>query len=203
MQQFILRQNIANFEKLLAGSTDSLARTTLLRLLATHQRQLALLQADGFQGAEGVFKSDADANSDKYRIDEFYPEFETSLHPLLVLRPSRGLPIVDINPAYARATMTKREDVCGRSLFDVFPDNPDDAMADGVHNLFASLKAVVETGEPNVMKVQRYDMRDPNGKFVVRYWQPINTPLFAEGGKLIYILHHVEDVTAEAEQHQH
>jgi hypothetical protein len=198
MQQFILNQNIQHFEKLLAATADPLVRHTLERLLATHKRQLALLQANGFHRTGRFLDTDDDANWDQFRIDEFYPDFETTAHPLLVLKPAPGLPIIDINPAYANATMTVREDVRGHSLFDVFPDNPDHATADGVHNLFSSLKAVVETGEPNIMKVQRYDIRDPAGKWVVRHWQPINTPLFTEDRKLAYILHHVEDVTADA-----
>lgn len=200
MQQFILRQNIEHFEKLLTGSADAIVRTTLVRLLATHQRQLALLQADGFYKPDNFHKDADPIDWVKLRVDELYPEFESSVHPLLVLKPGPGLPIIDINPAYASATMTIRHDLRGRSLFDVFPDNPDDAMADGVHNLFTSLKAVVETGEPNIMELLRYDIRDTTGKFVVRYWQPINTPMFAEDHTLVYILHHAEDVTADAEK---
>jgi hypothetical protein len=48
------------------------------------------------------------------------------------------------------------------------------------------------------MAVQRYDIRDPGGQFVERHWQPINSPIHDRDGLLIYILHHVEDVTADA-----
>jgi hypothetical protein len=48
------------------------------------------------------------------------------------------------------------------------------------------------------MAVQRYDIRDPQGQFIERHWQPINSPVHDRDGRLIYILHHVEDVTAEA-----
>ena len=47
------------------------------------------------------------------------------------------------------------------------------------------------------MAVQRYDIRDPDGKFVERHWQPINSPIHDSDGLLIYLLHHVEDVTAD------
>ncbi len=83
-----------------------------------------------------------------------------------------------------------------RSPFDIFPDNPDDALADGVSNLFASLRTVVKTGQAHAMAVQRYDIRDSRGQFVERRWQPINSPIHDRDGILIYILHHVEDVTA-------
>ncbi|MBI3726606.1 hypothetical protein HY251_21995 [bacterium] len=55
----------------------------------------------------------------------------------LVLTPE--LEIVAVSEAYLRATMTKREDILGRGLFEVFPDNPDDPGATRVTNLRASL----------------------------------------------------------------
>ena len=47
------------------------------------------------------------------------------------------------------------------------------------------------------MSVQRYDIRDLQGQFVERYWQPINSPVHDQDGLLIFLLHHVEDVTAD------
>src|SRR5438552_472752 len=45
------------------------------------------------------------------------------------------------------------------------------------------------------MAVQRYDIRDPEGNFVARYWSPKNVPVLSPSGEVIYILHRVEDVT--------
>ena len=50
--------------------------------------------------------------------------FESAPGPYLVLTPD--LMIVAVSEAYSRATMTKREEILGRHLFEVFPDNPDD-----------------------------------------------------------------------------
>jgi len=35
------------------------------------------------------------------------------------------LTIIAVNNAYAKATKTVKTEIIGRSLFDVFPDNPD------------------------------------------------------------------------------
>jgi hypothetical protein len=51
-------------------------------------------------------------------------------------------------------------------LFDVFPDNPGDEFADGVSNLFTSLRIVAQTGHAHAMSVQRYDIGDPGGNNV-------------------------------------
>ena len=55
----------------------------------------------------------------------------------------------------------------------------------------------MKTGQPHAMAVQRYDIRDAQGQFIERHWQPINSPIHDRDGILIYILHHVEDVTAD------
>ena len=38
--------------------------------------------------------------------------------------------IVGVNQAYLNATMTLREEILNKGLFEVFPDNPDDDKAD-------------------------------------------------------------------------
>lgn len=77
----------------------------------------------------------------------------------LVLDP--GLVIVALSDAYAAATMTRRADIVGRGVFEVFPDNPDDVAAAGVNNLRASLQRVLATARPDAMPVQKYDIRRP------------------------------------------
>ena len=64
---------------------------------------------------------------------DFRRLFESAPGLYLVLAPD--LRIVAASDAYLRATMTHREDILGRGLFEVFPDNPDDPAATGVRNL--------------------------------------------------------------------
>ena len=127
---------------------------------------------------------------------DFRRLFESSPGCYLVLDPD--LNIVGVSDAYLRATMTRREDIVGRPLFEVFPDNPDDPGADGVSNLRASLGRVLAHRRPDAMAIQKYDIRRPEsegGGFEERHWKPENLPVFSDGGEVVYILHHVEDVT--------
>jgi len=106
--------------------------------------------------------------------------------------------ILAVSDNYLRATMTQREQILGRGIFEVFPDNPDDPQASGVRNLRASLDRVRHNGVPDTMPVQKYDVRKPEslgGTFEERYWSPINSPVFDGTRQLIYIIHRVEDVT--------
>jgi two-component system sensor histidine kinase EvgS len=106
--------------------------------------------------------------------------------------------IVAVSDDYAHATMTRREEIIGCGIFDVFPDNPNDPSADGVRNLQASLLSVRHTGKAHAMAIQKYDIRKPEaegGEFEERYWSPLNSPVFDADGTLAYIIHRVEDVT--------
>jgi len=128
------------------------------------------------------------------------PDFQALFEavPSLYLALDPGLRIVAASDAYLSATLTHREDVLGRGIFEVFPDNPDDLTATGVANLRASLVRVLSQKRPDVMAVQKYDIQRPHsdgGGFEVRYWSPINTPVLSPRGDLSYIIHRVEDVT--------
>ena len=118
--------------------------------------------------------------------------------PGLYLVLTADLRIVAVSDAYLRATMTRREAILGRDIFEVFPDNPDDPAATGVSNLRASLETVLRSGRADTMPVQKYDVRRPEaegGGFEERYWSPRNSPVHGPGGAVRYILHRVEDVT--------
>ncbi len=94
--------------------------------------------------------------------------------------------------------MTKREEILGRGIFEVFPDNPDDLTASGVTNLNRSLERVLRNRAADSMEVQKYDIRRPDSKgggFEERYWSPINSPVFGANRDVAYIIHRVEDVT--------
>lgn len=129
---------------------------------------------------------------------DFWAVFESAPDAYLLLAPDPPrFTMMAANEARLRATLTRREDVIGRPLFEVFPDNPDDPAATGVRNLLASLKEVLRTGKPHRMALQKYDIPTPGGGFEERYWDPLNSPVLDEDGKLIYIIHRVEDVTEQ------
>jgi len=119
----------------------------------------------------------------------------------LVLRADDDFTIVDASDSYLAAVMRARDEVVGRPLFEVFPD--DVAGADGNQNLSASLRRVRETGEPDRMAIQRYPIPRPaseGGGFEERYWSPYNAPVLGDDGALLYLLHRVADVTEQRTQ---
>ena len=126
---------------------------------------------------------------------DFRAIFESAPGSHLILDPE--LRIVGASDAYLAATMTNRDEIVGRDIFEVFPDNPDDSTATGVGNLRDSLERVRASGAPDTMAVQQYDIRRPDsegGGFETRWWSPINSPVLVDG-TVSYIIHRVEDVT--------
>lgn len=92
---------------------------------------------------------------------DFNPIFEAAPGLNLILLPDENFTIVAVSDSYNRATMTKREEMLGCGLFDVFPANPNDLRADGVPNLRNSLNTVIKTKKPHKMPFQKYDIQKP------------------------------------------
>lgn len=128
------------------------------------------------------------------------PDFRTLFEAVpglyLVLDPE--LRIVAASDEFLATTMTQRDQIMGRGIFDVFPDNPDDPKATGVSNLSASLNRVRRHRVPDAMAIGKYDIRRPEdegGGFEERFWSPKNIPVLDGSGQLAYIIHRAEDVT--------
>jgi serine phosphatase RsbU (regulator of sigma subunit) len=107
------------------------------------------------------------------------------------------LVFADANTEFLEGAGRTREQVVGHPIFEVFPDNPNDPSANGMRNLQASLNRVLDTGERDAMALQRYDVEraDRPGEWEVRYWSPVNAPVLGPDGKVVLLVHRVEDVT--------
>lgn len=123
--------------------------------------------------------------------------FELAPGAFLLLLPD--LRIAAVTDAYLDLVMRRREDIVGRGIFEVFPDNPDDDSSHSPEVKNSFLK-VFETGEPDVLPVQKYDVQRPaeeGGGFEERYWRLETFPVFNESGAVEYAYHRVENITGQ------
>jgi len=106
--------------------------------------------------------------------------------------------IVAASDDYLTATLTQRESIVGKYVFDAFPDNPLAPEANAVANVRASLARVQATRQPHDMAPQHYDVPDraQGGRFVERHWLMRHTPVLNNAGEVKYIIHSVQDITA-------
>ncbi|RNI25961.1 PAS domain-containing protein [Rufibacter latericius] len=121
--------------------------------------------------------------------------FKALPRPYIVVSPD--FTIVEASDAYLASTFKDRS-ILGKYLFDVFPDNPDLATADGVLNWRQSLEFARDYKMTHKMALQRYDVTRPvemGGGFEEKYWQPSNSPVLDTSGNVLYLIHESEDVT--------
>jgi len=128
-------------------------------------------------------------------VVDFHALFESAPGLYAVLGPD--LRILAATDAFLAATLTRREDIVGRRVFDVFAGSPGDGGA-GVATLRASLDRVRRHRVPDTMAVQRHDLRLPDergGGLEERWWSIRHTPVLMSGNRLEYVVQQVEDVT--------
>jgi PAS domain S-box-containing protein len=124
--------------------------------------------------------------------------FESLPGLFLILTPD--LKIVSATDAYLEATMTRRNDLIGRGIFEAFPNNPDDPDATGVSSFHASFDRVCQTGNPDTLAIRRYDVRRPDGAFEERYWSAVTCTVLGADRRIEYLIHRAEDVTGFVRQ---
>ena len=125
------------------------------------------------------------------------PVFDALPGAYLLLSPE--LVVEAASDIYLAVLLRTREQLIGRPLFDVFPDNPAAPEAHGPRNLRASFAQVLATGQPHELPRQRYDVPDPAapGRFIERYWLPRTSPVLDEQGRVIKLIHTVVDATVQ------
>jgi len=133
-----------------------------------------------------------DQRSNQLPFQQFFEELPEAT--MILAADSPRFTIVAATHDRLRVTHTTRDSI-GRGLFEVFPDNPDDAGSDSTGNLRASLERVLKTRQIDTMPVQKYDIRGSDGKFEEKYWSPRNQPILSASGEVLYILHRALDVT--------
>jgi PAS domain S-box-containing protein len=97
---------------------------------------------------------------------DFASLFQRSPNPYMVL--DRELRYVAANEAYLRVTGATLEDLLGRPVFDVFPNDPADPDNESRTRLRESLERVVQTGKSDVLafipyRVPRDGVADGDG----------------------------------------
>jgi PAS domain S-box-containing protein len=109
--------------------------------------------------------------------------------------------ILDVNQSFLSTVSLTREQMVGRRLFDVFPDNPSDQQDTGVNALRQSIAKAVASGQTQVMPAQRFPISKtlPGGEVIMeeRFWNAANTPIYDETGKMICVSHVTTEVTKQ------
>ncbi|HEX7031139.1 MAG TPA: PAS domain S-box protein [Gammaproteobacteria bacterium] len=100
--------------------------------------------------------------------------------------------IIAVSDGLLEASMRRREDLVGKSIFEAFPGNAGD-----IRKLRESLERVRTHGHEDEMPVLHLPVRRStrDGGAGERYWSTVNAPVFDGNGKLTHIIQHIRDVT--------
>ena len=128
--------------------------------------------------------------------DDYQHLFESSPSSFLILLPDTDFTIVAVTDDYLNDTLTKRENILGKPVFEVFPDNPSEPESHSTKLLADSFKRAIATKSVDTMATLRYDVPRPDGNgFEERYWRPVNKVALSTNGEILYIIHRAQDVT--------
>lgn len=128
--------------------------------------------------------------------DHYHRLFESSPSSFLILLPDADFTIVAVTDDYLSDTLSKRENILGKPVFEVFPDNPTEPESHSTKLLADSFRRVIATKSVDTMATLRYDVPKPDGTgFEERYWRPVNKVVLSANGEIIYIIHRAQDVT--------
>ncbi len=118
------------------------------------------------------------------RLFEALPDLCVVLSPDLV--------IVSANRAFLSALTAERDQTVGRRLLEIYPGARN---ADFARQLSASLDQTLATGRAQTTGVQRWDIPSSIGAAQARYWIGANTPVLADQGQVLWIVHQLKEVT--------
>jgi PAS domain S-box-containing protein len=123
----------------------------------------------------------------------------------VVLPDAPAFTVAAASDSYLRAAKKSREEVIGRSIFQVF-EGPDPTHSTTLDSLRRSFHRVLATGEPDGIPVQQYNLPGPHresGELEERYWSLLNSPVPHNDGGIRFILLRVEDVTELVQLKRH
>jgi PAS domain S-box-containing protein len=129
---------------------------------------------------------------------DFSRVFDSAPGLFMLLQPDPRFTVLAVSDLYLHATFSRREDIVGRSLFEVFTDQSDADRAVVVASVRALLEHVVATKTRAATSIQRYDVRRPQsegGDLEERHWKPRISPVLGDDGELLYIVYRVDDAT--------
>ncbi|MEZ4410993.1 MAG: ATP-binding protein [Polyangiales bacterium] len=120
---------------------------------------------------------------------DFARLFDLLPNPYMLV--DREFRYVAANQAYLRVTGARFEDLVGRSLFDVFPNDPGDPRNESARTLRASFERVLASGETDFLAFIPYRVSTDE----VRYWSATHVPVLDDAGEVRFILQQTSDVT--------
>lgn len=123
-------------------------------------------------------------------IDKLEPIFEDFPIAALLLGADDRYKILQVNDAYLQLLPRSREDLCGRALFDVYPDLQPGNPNSPINRTGQSIRKAINSQQPQSPGTIPYPVSDK-----LRFWAPEYIPVLDQNGKVAYIFQLVHERT--------
>jgi len=128
------------------------------------------------------------------KAPDFRIVFDASPNAYVLL--DRELRFVDANRAYLALTASRLDQMIGRGLFELFPNDPGQPNNESARLLRESFQRVLRTRKQDVLAHITYRVaKVQGGELEERVWSATHTPLLDAAGEVSFILQHTVDVT--------
>lgn len=124
----------------------------------------------------------------------------TTLHDDTLMSETTATAVLDarrtiqaVNPAYLALTLRRQDDLIGTPILEAFPAPPDPTHR-GHTELDRSMSTALRYARPVDMRLTRYDIQDPDGTWLRRYWACLVEPVQGDG-RVTGLRIRLEDVT--------
>jgi len=140
-------------------------------------------------------KKDAEVSMDKENILKI---FRASPTPTSIIEADApNFTFIAVNEAYCRMTQVSEDQLIDKSLFEAFPENPDESKPTGIEKLKGSFLKVIATKNIDELDQLRYDIILEDGEFKQVFWKVINTPILDEEGSVEFIINTATNITQQ------
>lgn len=132
-------------------------------------------------------------------MPDFQQLFEAAPDAYIVLKPQHDFTIVAASDGYLRATMTDRSEIIGKPLFEIFPQTSGTEDEQSIRVLRAALERTLTSRSPqHLSRYPGFQRPEAAGAgFERQQWNVQNVPIISDSGDLQYILHRLEEVSAQ------
>ncbi len=114
-------------------------------------------------------------------------------HFLILAPDAPDYTILAISDELLRITGREREQIVGKSVFDLFSVIPDTITATGPATLRGSLQKAIETKQPTHMPVVRYEVVTADGVLKAQYGSSRTKPVLDQAGEVRYLIHSLQE----------
>jgi PAS domain S-box-containing protein len=109
---------------------------------------------------------------------------------------------LNFNDAYSELNQLSGDNLVGKSIFEAFPENPEEDKPTGVQRLKASFKKVLKTKKSDELGKIRYDIKGQHKQYRKEYWNVTNTPVFDDHGEVEAIINTAINITEQVKSEQ-